>query len=162
MISHEWHDVEVCLDCYYYANGFTDDNWTDDEKAEFVSRYNDGLQGWDRLVSNTDPEEEYEGFSWTPCDVCRSHLGGTRYPCSLYRANNESDDDMKVETPHITIDKADDGSLLISALVEDPNVRGPYKDFYFTLQYYYYSATDAMQLFIDKVQENGYRFQSED
>lgn len=38
---------------------------------------------WDGLIVSVDTHED-EGFSWSPCESCGSHLGGHRYRVSWF------------------------------------------------------------------------------
>lgn len=50
------------------------------EKRDFVADFQRGMSGFEILATDIDDEG---CFSWSPCDVCGSKLGGTRYGAKL-------------------------------------------------------------------------------
>lgn len=62
----------VCVDCYYYAaNGHADDT-TQERRAEIEKAF---ASYGPNLVAGDDLAE----FSWRPCQLCESPLGGSRH-----------------------------------------------------------------------------------
>lgn len=67
--------LSICMDCLYAAMS---DEWPEDERVAQTVR--DGFtelatDGYDLPVMTA--EEGY--FSWSPCDCCKSPLGGDRW-----------------------------------------------------------------------------------
>ena len=56
----------------------------------FLARYQAGMEGFQILAVDTDDEG---GFSWSPCDVCGSHLGGDRFKATMCNPGLEHVDD---------------------------------------------------------------------
>ena len=88
----QWTELAVCADCLmmiqYGDAPITDEG---DEDSEFVALYVDGANDFVTIAPGSDhkdcthgPDEDCpddEGwFSYSPCDICRRHWGGTRYP----------------------------------------------------------------------------------
>ena len=74
-------ELEGCTDCIMYlANGeLPEDNpggWT----PEAVEA---NWKGYHVCVAGDENSET--SFSWQPCDVCGSALGGDRYPCAAWK-----------------------------------------------------------------------------
>lgn len=69
----------VCVDCYSFAANGPDDSMSAERVQELataqtgliVSPVSDSVTG--------EPSEP--SFSWHPCAVCGSHLGGDRFDC---------------------------------------------------------------------------------
>jgi hypothetical protein len=92
----------ACMDCtVLLANGETADDWTEDETAAFLARYESTVG--ERDVSLGGPHDddcpnmidgEWDGstdcscetmeFSWTRCATCGSGLGGARYAVTFF------------------------------------------------------------------------------
>lgn len=92
-------EMSVCRDCVMMlANGETDPEWTDEQRAEFLARFEAGHEGLERVTLGS-IECEYCGrdarqaardagkddvencepwFSHSSCDLCGSPLGGHR------------------------------------------------------------------------------------
>lgn len=67
--------LSVCADCIaYLANG------PDDIEAE---RLPDILAGIAKQGGDCAPGSDDNGFSWSPCDLCESPLGGDRYGAAV-------------------------------------------------------------------------------
>lgn len=86
METTTYTDGHACVDCIMLiANGDTSGNSrceTEEGEAAYladVARYSEGGE-W---VNNCDETCE-GGFSWSPCDVCRSPLGGDRHPVAWF------------------------------------------------------------------------------
>ncbi len=67
-------DLMACVDCgLYLANGDLDDadpSWSPENMTD----------EYDNLVNgDSDKDEE---FSWRPCEICGSRLGGARMHCA--------------------------------------------------------------------------------
>lgn len=91
-----------CNDCLFYlANGETPEHMTEDETAEWLAGIEQNLGEWHvdlggkhdddcpnmrdgEWVGDTDCYCEQIDFSWSACDVCRSHLGGSRDAVFFY------------------------------------------------------------------------------
>jgi len=90
----------ACVDCMILlANGETDGNWTEAEKAEFLARFEAGTADCEvtlgmmaeyhecadddgEMADECDCEEMT--FSWSSCDICRSNLGGSRHAVTFW------------------------------------------------------------------------------
>lgn len=81
MVKDDLVELEGCTDCIMYlANGEVPEDDENPWKPEDVdSRW----QGWNVCVAGDEKTEEY--FSWQPCDVCGSRLGGNRCPCVAWK-----------------------------------------------------------------------------
>jgi len=72
-MAREFAELSACLDCLLViANGYTDD--MDDDRIAAVER---GIGARGYLMAG-DSEQDDE-FSWLPCEVCGSRLGGSRH-----------------------------------------------------------------------------------
>jgi len=85
----ERYEVEACEDCVLALSGVADDL-----TAERLAELDEGraklwpdAEGW-HLVPDC-PEDCEGGFSWSPCAVCGSPLGGHRHPVAVWRDNDE-------------------------------------------------------------------------
>jgi hypothetical protein len=92
--------VWACIDCYMlHCNGETDPNMTETETEEFLERYARGTEGTEVTAGmlaefhdctdddgNLADECECERmtFSWSPCGICGSNLGGSRDAVTLW------------------------------------------------------------------------------
>lgn len=79
-VTREHADGQCCVDCLMLlANGETDPDWDEAETAEYLARLEArGVTGENVTIAC---DEDCEGwFSWSPCDVCGSTLGGDRHP----------------------------------------------------------------------------------
>lgn len=88
-----WTPLNVCSDCLMMAaNNQTDPAWTTAQRDEFFTRFTKGHKGFDAISPGSDhadcnhdlydedcPEDDGH-FSMWPCDLCRTPLGGNRYP----------------------------------------------------------------------------------
>jgi len=75
-------DVSMCVTCLVWlANGDGDTERTEGEEREFVDRLASRWDGWYLAPGASDEE----AFSWSPCDVCGSTLGGDRAPGVAWR-----------------------------------------------------------------------------
>jgi len=88
-----WTSLDVCPDCLMMiANGETDPNWTESECNDFIARFTKSTEGYASINPGSDHKNcthDLQGedcpldeghFSWSPCDLCKSSLGGDRYP----------------------------------------------------------------------------------
>ena len=92
---------EVCYDCYATeVNGeLGDDTYTPDrEPLGDIPPGATVTSGWldseykSRGMTPPDwenGEDDSLGFSWSPCDGCGSHLGGERFPLTVWVGSNE-------------------------------------------------------------------------
>lgn len=98
----------ACVDCLFMlANGEVED-WTEEQTQEWRERverrlgdvrvglggeHEDGCPNvaedgsW---IGSTDCYCEHEEFSWRPCDVCGSGLGGSRDAVHFYKMGEEA------------------------------------------------------------------------
>jgi hypothetical protein len=61
---------KICTDCYIFAG-------TGEEiSPEHTKAYKAGLKAWNATPVPLDDEPS---FSWSPCDLCDSELGGARH-----------------------------------------------------------------------------------
>ena len=60
---------KICDDCLMLlASG-------EHTSTEHTNAFNDGVKAWNATPVPMDQESH---FSWTPCDICESELGGNR------------------------------------------------------------------------------------
>jgi hypothetical protein len=94
----------ACIDCYMlHCNGETDPNMTEEETADFLARYQRGTEGYEvtagmfaRYHDCTDDDDtiadececDQIDFRMSPCDICNSHLGGSRHALTLWLARS--------------------------------------------------------------------------
>lgn len=94
MESDKWPPGWCCSDCLMLlANGETDPDWSEEETAEYLKRVEHYTEGCEVTLGMfkefhecldesgeiaDDCECEMLTFSWSPCDVCGSSLGGSR------------------------------------------------------------------------------------
>ncbi len=94
MTDEQYAELSICQDCLmWFANGETDGNWTEKERAEFLGRVGKHTEGCHITLGSIDCEhcgsearaadpdntEDCESwFSWSACDTCGSNLGGDR------------------------------------------------------------------------------------
>lgn len=78
MARNDIYNLYVCSDCgYFLANGMPDEHdptWSPDNM-----KISDGY-----IVVNGDSDKD-KGFSWSPCDICDSKLGGARMHCVMWK-----------------------------------------------------------------------------
>jgi hypothetical protein len=73
--------LEGCTDCIMYlANGELPEEDVNGWSPEAVERK---WKGYQVVVAGDENSEE--NFSWQPCDVCGSTLGGNRFPCAAWK-----------------------------------------------------------------------------
>jgi hypothetical protein len=87
-MSKEIIDVKGCVDCLMFcANGDFPPENTEQEDQKLIGAFHHIYdQGFDVCAGSED-----EGlFSWTPCDICNSSLGGDRFTMHLIRRQNEN------------------------------------------------------------------------
>ena len=79
-LTTETYTASICTDCHMYSH-YGDDSFSDYVTPEMAS---DIRQGFDELgnVHVADHHEEAH-FSWSPCDICGSHLGGDRHDVDI-------------------------------------------------------------------------------
>lgn len=85
MKHREIIELEGCSDCIMYlANGElpADDDNNEWPGPDAIARI---WEGYELCVAGDENSEEY--FSHLECDVCRSRLGGNRYPCAAWRCD---------------------------------------------------------------------------
>lgn len=81
MTADDGIEVSICVDCLVYeANGETPVDLDEAQTAEWLSRFHTGV-GADHWLALGDSEGS---FSWYPCHICRSPLGGDRYDATLF------------------------------------------------------------------------------
>lgn len=73
--------LRICVDCMVsMANGEPHPNEEDFENVAGSPAYKGNV-----IVNGDDGEDgEGYGFSWTPCEMCGSHLGGDRYQAVVF------------------------------------------------------------------------------
>jgi hypothetical protein len=82
-------ELEGCTDCIMYlANGELPEENTSGWTPEAVERK---WKGYHVCVAGDENSEEH--FSWQPCDVCGSSLGGNRYPCAAWKCEEANNGD---------------------------------------------------------------------
>jgi hypothetical protein len=92
----------ACVDCLFLlANGDTDPMWSDAEQADFLARFERGTDGAEVTLGMLATEHDetcpnygdWQGhecscetrtFSWSPCGVCGSSLGGSRHAVTFW------------------------------------------------------------------------------
>mgnify|MGYP005822739819 CR=1 FL=1 len=95
MIAHDTLELAICSDCYMYYHD-TDSLGSDYLTPEMA---HDIRQGFDRLGDvimgdthgeDCDDPEDWEDcncnethFSWSPCGICASYLGGNRHDVDI-------------------------------------------------------------------------------
>ena len=80
-MSKEIINVKGCVDCLFFcANGDLPPENTEQEDQKLIDSFNKiHNEGFSVCVGSDD-----EGsFSWTPCDICDTKLGGDRYTMHL-------------------------------------------------------------------------------
>ena len=74
-------ELEGCTDCIMYlANGEVPDESESGWTPGAIER---NWPGYHVTVAGDENSEEH--FSWRPCGVCGSTLGGNRYPCAAWK-----------------------------------------------------------------------------
>ena len=80
--------LDACVNCLMYAAGYSEHELGAPRPAAVA-------EGFDRISRDNSPElviinpggfEEDESeshFSWSPCDICLSSLGGDRHPVTV-------------------------------------------------------------------------------
>lgn len=101
MIGSGW----CCVDCLFWlANGETSAEWTAEERAEFLARFNErnpagsitlGLAREEHECRDDNGETagdqggececERQTFSWSSCDTCGSSFGGERAAVTFWQ-----------------------------------------------------------------------------
>ena len=82
--------ANACVDCYgAVANGITYLEHETDSDSETVERVRGALEGYAGrglivACGGGDDENDEEGFSWQPCDICKSRLGGDRFTVAIF------------------------------------------------------------------------------
>jgi hypothetical protein len=90
----------ICVDCLMWlANGETDPDWTDQQRAAFLASVARGSAGYEVTLGMLakyhecasesgaiadDCECEQDTFSWSPCALCGSPLGGSRHAATFW------------------------------------------------------------------------------
>lgn len=107
----------ACTDCLMLlANGETPPEMTEEETEKYLSRVDssagEGMY-WDvggehaddcpnmrdgEWVGNTDCTCEDLGFSWSPCDVCRRPLGGSRHAVHYFSVTRSTYFSVETDT----------------------------------------------------------------
>ena len=77
MTTSEYSDAWFCDDCTIVA---VNDDASGIESDDRIAEVYAGLERIGRISCNDDPEtgEGRNEFSWSACDACGSHLGGSR------------------------------------------------------------------------------------
>lgn len=96
-MTDEYTDIWVCVDCYWIHHygdispDYRDRDNTDERNDECLAAYMK-LGGNQYVTDNTDSEtgEGIDEFSWSPCQCCRSHLGGNRYRLAVWPQPEEA------------------------------------------------------------------------
>ena len=91
MCDYRGEKIDVCEDCFQYLFNSTDSfyyYYTDEEAEQRIQKIKDAIKenyADCELVYNTNEEGEieYDEFSWRPCELCGSTLGGTRYSITI-------------------------------------------------------------------------------
>lgn len=79
----EYSEGKACADCLMLlANDETPPEMSEVETAEYLANVARHTAGSEVVVNC--PEECEGGFSWSPCDVCGSRLGGDRHPVAFF------------------------------------------------------------------------------
>ncbi len=87
-MTKELFELSGCMNCVQLlANGeFPPDNTPEQDAAlEVAIEMQWPSAEWHVVVAG-DENSENE-FSWRPCDVCGSTLGGDRYPCAAFKCD---------------------------------------------------------------------------
>ena len=81
------YDLSICEDCYFYdqyglesfegggEHSVVGSSLDDDQRQDII----DGFDKLGRGLMSDRHEFLEVYFSWSPCDICESHLGGDRY-----------------------------------------------------------------------------------
>ena len=79
----EDYTLEVCVDCFLYGCDY-------ETTEEHAAAYHEFAQAGDVICPATDADGEFiePSFSWLPCEICDSYLGGDRYSVILSRPIN--------------------------------------------------------------------------
>jgi hypothetical protein len=74
------HDISICVDCLQFlANG--PDELEPTKAAEIAA----AVEREGGHVVTACPEDCEGWFSWSPCGLCRDHLGGERHPAVIFQ-----------------------------------------------------------------------------
>jgi hypothetical protein len=82
METNAIYELSICVDCYFYdkygLESFTDGivKSLDDDQRQAI------IDGFDKLGTGLMSDRHDDSkvyFSWSPCDICDSHLGGDRW-----------------------------------------------------------------------------------
>ena len=87
--SVEILEYMVCSDCYHFHHG-NDLDCDQDREAEIAACFQgeqEEANGYfsDYTYSDSETDSGIEEFSWSPCEVCRSPLGGCRYRLAIVK-----------------------------------------------------------------------------
>jgi hypothetical protein len=81
-MKREITEINGCIDCIMYlANGELPEG--DDNQWPGPAEIARIWDGYHVVVAGGEDTEAH--FSWSECDVCRSQLGGDRYPCAAWK-----------------------------------------------------------------------------
>ena len=82
-------ELEICTDCMFAVEyGCYSEHEQCFNREEFDKRQAEidkAIESVDGQIVNNTPEDFEAGFSWTPCELCGSTLGGDRYPYSILK-----------------------------------------------------------------------------
>lgn len=77
-------ELQGCADCVMLlANGEYPPDNTEEQDRALDAAIGQRWKGYNVVVAGDQTSEE--SFSCSACDVCGSHLGGSRYPCTAWR-----------------------------------------------------------------------------
>ena len=85
-MTKETIDVQGCVDCLMFcANGELPPENTEAEDKKLISAFHHVYdQGYHICCGS----EEEGSFSWIPCDICNTSLGGDRFTMHLVETDN--------------------------------------------------------------------------
>lgn len=86
-----YDDIWACPDCYLvFHYGFGEAETSEDYDVNAMGRFYDEY-GFHSVTDNADDEEGIREFSKAPCDICKSHLAGSRYRLALWDEEVQED-----------------------------------------------------------------------
>lgn len=81
---NRYSDLWVCVDCYgVYHYGLSQWEVPEDWDVDTVNSFYD-QHGFQNITDNADDEDGHIEFSKSPCDMCKSHLAGSRERLALH------------------------------------------------------------------------------
>ena len=87
MAEYETIDIEGCVDCVMLIANADTECYVGNVEEYLADIERNWPEPWE-LVYNC-PEECEGSFSWSPCGVCGSHLGGDRHPVAAMKRIEE-------------------------------------------------------------------------